>query len=395
MDDLRLCTVGLGNRGVLAREAHRPHAGSTVVAAIDTAPERLERATNWFGDDIFTTTDHRHVLDKNLDAAIILAPDHTHEQLAIDFLSAGVAVFVEKPLAITIEGCDRILRAARDHGARLFVGHNMRHMAMVLKLRQLINDGAIGEVKTVWCRHFVGHGGDYYFKDWHAERRFTNSLLLQKAAHDIDIIHWLANGYTERVTAMGGLTVYGQLAHNQGQLNRPAPSELTDAWPPASQVGLNPATDVEDLEMVLMALDNGVYAAYQQCQYTPDYWRNYTVIGTEGRIENFGVTENAEVRLWNRRSDFNPDADHVFPVPPTDGLHGGADKLIMAEFLRFVRDGGATNTSPVAARQSVATGVQAAASLRRGSAPLDVPPLDDTLIRYFASGQPIASSARS
>lgn len=56
-------------------------------------------------------------------------------------------------------------------------------------MKELIDAGAIGEVKTIWCRHFVGNGGDYYFKDWHAERKNTTSLLLQKGAHDIDVIH--------------------------------------------------------------------------------------------------------------------------------------------------------------------------------------------------------------
>ncbi len=39
--------------------------------------------------------------------------------------------------------------------------------------------------------NFVGSGGDFYFRDWHAERRYSTGLLLQKAAHDIDVIHWL------------------------------------------------------------------------------------------------------------------------------------------------------------------------------------------------------------
>ena len=96
-----------------------------------------------------------------------------------------------------------MLQAAYESGARLYVGHNMRHMPVVQTMRQLIQDGAIGDVKAIWCRHFVGHGGDFYFKDWHADRRRTTSLLLQKGAHDIDVMHWLADGYTTRVERDG------------------------------------------------------------------------------------------------------------------------------------------------------------------------------------------------
>lgn len=389
MNDLRVGVVGLGNRGAFAQGIHRPGRGAQVVVAADPNSGAFERAQEWFGTDVATTTDHRDLLEADLDAVMILSPDHTHEDLAVEFLTAGIAVYVEKPLAITIEGCDRILEAARKSGTRLYVGHNMRHMNVVLLMRDLIQRGEIGEVKAVWCRHFVGNGGDYYFKDWHAERQYSNSLLLQKGAHDIDVIHWLAGGYTQRVTAMGGLTVYGQVTDRGGNVGKRVRDWLSyDNWPPLSQTGLNPVVDVEDLEMVTMALDNGVFATYQQCQYTPDYWRNYTVIGTEGRIENFGVTEeNAVVRLWNKRAGFNPDGDEVFAVPRGEGGHGGADVPILSEFIHFVREGGATNTSPVAARQSVAAGVLAAQSLRNGSTPLDVPPLDEDLIRYFDGGQ--------
>lgn len=63
------------------------------------------------------------------------------------------------------------------------MGHNMRHMQFVLKMKSLIDEGRIGTVKTAWCRHFVGHGGDFYLKDWHSERRYSTGLLLQKGAH--------------------------------------------------------------------------------------------------------------------------------------------------------------------------------------------------------------------
>lgn len=74
-------------------------------------------------------------------------------------------------------------------------------------------------------------------------------------------------------------------------------------------------------------------------------------------------------------------------MPESKGSHGGADERIITEFCRFAREGGATDTSPVAARMSVAAGVMATQSLREGGTPYDVPPLDPELIAYFAAGQ--------
>jgi predicted dehydrogenase len=320
---------------------------------------------------------------------IIATPDFLHEDQAVAAASRGLAIYLEKPMALTVTGCDRILRAAAKTRARLYVGHNMRHMPFVRKMKSLIDGGAIGEVKACWVRHFVGHGGDFYYRDWHAERRYTNSLLLQKAAHDIDIIHWLCGGYSRKVNAFGALTLFGDIPGrkpaSQG-LSRLRPGEMQRTLFPYTKArGFNHRIDVEDLNTVQMQLDNGVLATYMQCHYTPEYWRNYVVIGTEGRLENFGNGEpGTYVRLWNRRKQgWDSKGDVTYRIPVARGAHGGADPRIMAEFLRFARAGGKTDTSPLAARESIAAGCMATESLRSGGDLRAVPRPAAALLRHF------------
>lgn len=385
MNDLKIGAIGGGGRGGLAKQAHRPGEGSRVVAVADVREETLAHCRDAYGQDIFTSADYQELLQQDLDGVFIATPDFLHEEMAIAALNRGLAVYLEKPMAITTEGCDRVLQAAQNGNARLYVGHNMRHMAFVRKMKALIDDGAIGEVKTAWCRHFVAPGGDYYFKDWHAERQYSTGLLLQKAAHDIDILHWLCGGYTQRVNAMGALMVYDKAARDENPAGARRRDETNvGQWPPLAQNGLNARIDVEDVSMMQMQLDNGVLVSYQQCHFSPDYWRNYTVIGTEGRIENFGNGEDGtrvEVRRTRKDNWAAPDEVHMISAGIED--HGGADPLIVAEFLRFARDGGATDTSPVAARYSVAAGCAATDSLRDGGTPRDVPALAPEVAAYF------------
>jgi predicted dehydrogenase len=387
--DLKIGIVGFGARSTLCEEAHRPGEGSRISAVCDVA-ERGRADAQAALPDAFVTDSLDELLASGVDAVMVLTPDDLHASVAIRALEAGVAVFCEKPIAIHLADADAMLETARRTGTRLYVGHNMRHLPVIGLMRRLILEGRIGEVKAVWCRHFVGHGGDYYFKDWHADRRRSTGLLLQKGAHDIDVIHWLSGGYAERVSAIGSLSVYGDIDSRRDRSDERMPEWFsTDNWPPASLTGLNPVVDVEDISMVNLVLSNGVLASYQQCHFTPDTWRNYTVIGTEGRIENFGNGAGDEVRLWNRRhSDYAPVADETFIVPTLpDSGHGGADGLVVAEFLRFVRDGGYTETSPVAAREAVAAGILATQSLRGDGSAIPVPPLDPELVAYFDRGQ--------
>ncbi|MET1005314.1 MAG: Gfo/Idh/MocA family oxidoreductase [Propionibacteriaceae bacterium] len=384
---LRVGIVGFGLRSSLWRQAHHPDAGSTVTIVCDVS-ERGRADARAALPSAEVTDDLDRLLGSGIDAVLVLTPDHVHLPVALAALTAGVPVFCEKPMATTIEDCDAILQAAQQTGTRLYVGHNMRHMPVVTQLRQIIRSGRIGNVKTVWCRHFVGHGGDFYFKDWHADRRNSTGLLLQKGAHDLDVIHWLAGGFAERVSAMGDLAVYGAITDRRDRTGeRMTDWYSLDNWPPTTQTGLNPVVDVEDISMMQLRLDNGVLASYQQCHFAPDYWRNYTVIGDAGRVENFGDRPGDRIGIWDRRHDGSAAPDETVTIAGDAEGHGGADQLMMDEFLRFVRDGGATDTSPVAARQAVAAALTATESLRGTSSALDIPALDPAVVDYFAAGQ--------
>jgi predicted dehydrogenase len=379
--------VGFGIRALISEDLAR-HPDLEIRAICDPSATARDRARAQFPDALVTGS-LDELITAGIAAVFVLAPDDLHATLAIECLEAGLAVFCEKPMAISIADADDMLDVARRTGSRLYLGHNMRHMPVTRTMRELIRSGRIGEVKSIWVRHFVGNGGDYYFKDWHAERRHSLSLLLQKGAHDIDIIHWLGGGYTERVSAMGALTVYGDL----GERGTPEGELMTDwisasNWPPRTMTGINPRVDVEDLSLVTMQLDNGVLATYQQCHFSPDYWRNYTVIGTEGRLENLGDGDGAVINLWTRRSAGYAEPDEVVPVIAESGSHGGSDPKLIEEFVRFVREGGLTETSPVAARQAIATGVLATESIRSDQGARNVPPLPTGVVEYFDNGQP-------
>ena len=314
--ELRIGIIGLGARSAIAANLARTGLGARLVGGADPDPQMRARAARAFGEHLAWVEDTDQLLAAGIDAAIVTSPDDTHEAITCALLEAGAAVYLEKPIAITIEGADRVLETAYRTGTPLYVGHNMRHMAVVRTLRDVIRQGTIGQVKAIWCRHFVGNGGDYYFKDWHADRSRTTGLLLQKAAHDIDVMNWLSDSVPARVVAMGDLMVYGSLADRA-----PRPGQLMqdwfsfDNWPPESLTGLNPTIDVEDMSMLLMRQVSGAMVSYEQCHFTPDYWRNYTVIGTRGRAENFGDGQGGVVRVWTHRRGYDAKGGHRDPAP--------------------------------------------------------------------------------
>lgn len=388
MKELNIGVIGFGNRGMLSILAHQPENGCNVVALADPYEPSQEKFKEAVKDKFrYATADYRELLaDKDIDAVFILSPDYLHEEHAVAALEAGKAVYLEKPMAITIESCDRILETAYRTGSKLFIGHNMRYFPVVLKMKEVVDSGIIGKVQAAWCRHFINYGGDAYFKDWHSEQRYTTGLLLQKGAHDIDVIHYVTGGYTKQVSAMGQLSVYNQTTSRRAPEDRGDASWHADHWPPLEQKGCSPVIDVEDHSMVMMQLDNGVQACYLQCHYTPDVERNYTFIGTHGRVENIGDGGECQVHVWTERGTrANPDI--IYYLKPLAGTHGGSDPMVVNAFLDFVRYNKIPHTNPVAARNAVAVGVLGHKSMRGAGERLEVPPPADYLVEYFTNGQ--------
>ena len=379
MDKLRVGVIGVAGRGGLARQWHQPDDGgrSVLVAGADINEGFLGK----FASDIdgaFVTTDYRRLLDRDdIDAVAVTSPDFCHEEHACAALEAGKHVFCEKPLAITTAGCDRILETWRASGNHLMVGFNMRYMNIFRVMKEVIESGAVGELKAVWVRHFVGHGGHFYYHDWHATQQNATSLLLQKGSHDIDMIHWLTGQHAVKVTAFGQLDYYGGAQPNDLMCptcpDRDTCPDFQRPWPGHEKCAFRQEVDVEDNNMVLMQLSGGVLASYLQCHFTPDYHRNYVFIGTEGRLEN--SEPDMTVTLKTRKSNsWRQLADRTYKIKPAEGTHGGADPVIAKDFLDMVLEGKQPLAPPIAGRHSVAAGCAAAESMRAGGVPMDIKP---------------------
>lgn len=370
-------------------EKNYPRDTAEMSAVCDRNPAMLERYREEHPDSrAYLCSDWKELLaNPDVDAVCIMVRDQYHEEIAVAALEAGKAVYLEKPMALSVEGCDRILETAWRTGSKLFIGHNMRYVPSILKMKEIIDSGLIGEIQSVWVRHFINYGS-CYFRHWCARRETCNGLLLQKGAHDIDVIHWLAGGYTTSVVGMGRLSVYNRTT------GRLAPGEAPDrkiswdpgCWPPLELKGLDPDLNVEDHNMMLMQLDNGVQASYEQCMYTPDAERNYTFIGTRGRVENIGDFGDCRIHVWTRRGS-RSEPDIIYHLKATDEGHGGSDPEIVNAFFDFVRTGKNPVVSPVAARNAVAAGAMAHYSMRHGNIPMDIPPVRSELLEYFADGQ--------
>jgi len=374
MDTVRIGIIGVGLRSGIAKYWHNPGGKSVVVAAADVSMERLKKFQENINEHAYITLDYKELLARtDIDAVAILSPDYLHEEHAIAALQAGKHVYCEKPLAITVEGCDQIIEESKKSGKHLMVGFNMRYMSMYQTMKEIIDSGVIGDLKAVWVRHFVGFGGYFYYHDWHGTAKNTTSLLLQKGSHDLDVIHWITGRYTKKVSAFGGLDFYG--GDKPNTLTCPTCDEkeiCTEAsLKVLTQCAFREEIDVEDNNMLIMELEGGIKASYLQCHFTPDYSRNYTFIGTKGRLENDDVNDKIYVKT-RKSNTWNEFSDITYDMKKEQGSHGGADPKICKDFVELVLYNKQPLTTPFAGRMSVAVGCAATESIRSGGKVIDV-----------------------
>ncbi len=381
MDKKRIALVGVAHRAHIAEHWHKDERAK-IVAGADIYPEYLDEFQEKYGKDTFITNDYRELLTRDdIDAVAIFTPDNFHAEPAIAALKAGKDVFMEKPMAITIEDCEKIIEAEKESGKKLMVGFNMRYMDHVNIMKDIIDAGTIGKIKTIWERHFINYGGHAYFHDYRANQKGSTSLLLQKASHDIDVMHYLIGEYFSRVTGMGALSVYGGNEANDLTCDKCDKkndcddfSDRADA-PNKQMCCFRKEVDVEDQSALLMSTPSGIQGSYMQCHFAPDSWRNLAIIGTKGRIESNAdgsVTVFTQKNNHNRKSGGFPYAQARYEVGKEEGGHGGADPKMCKAFIDFLVDDISPRANSLDALLSVAVGVKGAESIRSGNAPMSI-----------------------
>jgi len=147
---LRLGIIGCGRVTTMFHlNAIKEVEGVKVTAVSDVSEERV-RDVQGSCAQAKTYTDYMELLDdRDVDAVAINTPPRFHEEMALESLGHGKHVLCEKPLAQTVEGCNRIGEAQRRTGLHVLPAHNYAFTPSILRMVELVKGGAVGEVQRM------------------------------------------------------------------------------------------------------------------------------------------------------------------------------------------------------------------------------------------------------
>lgn len=319
---------------------------------------------------------------ERIDRVIICARDDLHAELAVRSLDAGADVVVEKPLTIDAASAAAIEDAVERTGRRVVLTFNYRYAPRNSALRQVIQDGLIGQVTSIdfsWMLD-TKHGADY-FRRWHREKQHSGGLLVHKSSHHFDLVNWWIRSSPQRVFASGGLRFYGadnaaarglsarpdrgthEGAHDPFELDlRDDPrlqalyleAEAHDGYVRDRDV-FGRGITIEDNLALIVDYASGATLSYSLNAHAP--WEGYRVAvnGTEGRAELEVIERGAVLVDEGLHPVLDPSATQAadagtlrpqgerllvqrhwepareIEIDGGEGGHGGGDALLLAD----------------------------------------------------------------
>lgn len=184
---LRIGVIGTGAIGQehIERLSHKL-IGSQVVAVNDINEESAKSAIKRLGiEATFYADPHALIKAPDIDAIVVTSWGPSHEEFVLAAIAAGKPVFCEKPLAVTAEGCKKIVDAEIAQGKRLVqVGFMRPFDSTYRQLKAVLDGNKIGQPLLVNCKHFNPEVGDSYT---------TDMAIIDTLIHELDVLRWLLN----------------------------------------------------------------------------------------------------------------------------------------------------------------------------------------------------------
>lgn len=223
---ISVITLGAGNRGnVYGNYALKYPEQLDIIGVAEPIAIRNERYAikhNIIPENRFNSWEDVFKKPKFADAVIISTPDQLHYGPCMKALEMGYDVLLEKPISPSEQECRNILQLAKKTGRIVAVCHVLRYAPYFIKLRELMQSGAIGEVISIQHMEPIGHvhmSHSYVRGVWHDSKKNT-PIILAKSCHDLDIIRWLVGKPCKNVQAYGSLKWFKQANAPEGSTNR-------------------------------------------------------------------------------------------------------------------------------------------------------------------------------
>ena len=382
----KFAIVGFGSRGQRFGGFIQADRAAQFYAVAEPVQHSREKAHNEFDvsvDRCYRDADEFFAQGKICDAVFICTQDAQHYDHVMKALSLGYDVCLEKPAAVNIEQCESIRNTANKLGRKVMLTHVLRYSPFFLKIKELIDGGALGEIATINLTENVAywHFALSYVRGPWRDTKLSTPAIIAKCCHDLDLIVWMMSGkHCTDVSSYGNLFYYNEAHAPEGSANYcvdcdPSVKEkcLYNAfkiYPERVQTAVVGGTsavteenvlavisgrehiwgrciyrcdnDAVDHQVVNMQFSNGATAHLTMTAFSERCYRFIKVHGTQGEVYG-NLDEGILYYTPYGKEQQIIDVNKLSEIDLNDG-HGGGDYYLYKDFYDYI-DGKPTSVS--------------------------------------------------
>ena len=192
--------IGCGR--IAQRHAEHINTVGKLVAVCDVVEERADELATKYNVKAYYGIDEL-LKNESMDVVTICSPNGLHAEHTIKSLNAGFHVLCEKPLAIDVNDCGEMIKAAERANKRLFAIKQNRFNPPVVAVKKAREEGKLGKVLSVQLSCFWNRDQEYYANSWKGTNDLDGGTLFTQFSHFIDLLYWMV-GDVKNVEAFIG-----------------------------------------------------------------------------------------------------------------------------------------------------------------------------------------------
>lgn len=251
---LKFGLIGFGAWGQHHAQAIAKAAGAELVAIAAHSQASVAAAQAAY-PHAFVTQNYRELIARgDLDCIDVVVPSHLHYEIAAAVLKSGTHLLLEKPMALSLADCDSLIRLAGEHDCHLAIGHELRLSSMWGLVKQMIDDGFIGQplyALVELSRNAYRQGSN----NWRYDIQRVGNWILEEPIHFFDLARWYLSASGDPVS------VYASASSSQAD-----------------------HPELQDNFSAIMKFAGGAYAVVTQTLCAFEHHQTAKITGTRGAL---------------------------------------------------------------------------------------------------------------
>jgi len=285
-----------------------------LVAVCDVLEDKMKQIKNRYiektnlPDKIIEVSNYKELLDKvKIDVAIVSTESGYHEDIGLYFLENGVNVIIEKPIAMSIQGAQKLVDKAKEKKLKLAACHQNRFNYPIQLLKKAIQENRLGKIFNGMARILWTRDDNYYLQaPWRGTWALDGGTLMNQCIHNIDLINWMMDDEID--------TVYSQTSNYIRNI------------------------EAEDYGVIIIRYKSGKIATIEGSAiiYPKNLEETLTVTGEKGTVVIGGMAVN-KINTWRVEED-NEEEYLSIDCGDPNSVYGYGHEALYKDFIEAIEE---------------------------------------------------------